>query len=32
MKNGYSKDDTYTHSTNKTENFKRLIFIMKVLP
>ena len=31
MKNGHSEDDTF-HTTSKTENFKRVIFIMKVLP
>ena len=31
MKNGHSEDETF-HSTSKTQNFKRVIFIMKVLP
>ena len=31
MKNGHSEDDAF-HTTSKTENFKRVIFIMKVLP
>ena len=31
MKNGHREDDTF-HTTSKTEHFKRLIFIMKVLP
>ena len=31
MKNGYSEDDIF-HTTSKTENFKRVIFIMKLLP
>ena len=30
MKKGKSEDDTFR--TSKTENFKRVIFIMKVLP
>ena len=30
MKNRYSEDGTF-YSTRKTENFKRVIFIMKVL-
>ena len=31
MKNGHSEDDTF-HITSKTENFKRVIVIMKMLP
>ena len=31
MKNGHSEDETF-HSTSKNQNFKRVIFIMKVLP
>ena len=32
IKNGHSEDDTF-HTTSKTaENFKSVIFIMKVLP
>ena len=31
MKNGHSEDDTF-HTTSKTGDFKRVIFIMKVLP
>ena len=31
MKTGHSKDDTF-HTTSKTQNFKRVISIMKVLP
>ena len=32
MKNGHSEDDTFHHTTSKTENCKRIIFITKVLP
>ena len=31
MKNEHSVDDTF-HNTSKTENCKRVIFTMKVLP
>ena len=31
MKNGHREDDIF-HTLTGTENFKRVIFIMKVLP
>ena len=31
MKNGHSKNDTF-HTTSRTENFKGIVFIIKVLP
>ena len=31
MENGHSEDYTI-HTINETENFKRVVFIMKVLP
>ena len=31
MKNGHSEDDPF-HTTSKIENFKIVIFIVKVLP
>ena len=31
MENGHSKNDTF-HTTSRTKNFKRIVFITKVLP
>ena len=31
MRNGHREDEIF-HTTSKTENFKRVMFIMKVLP
>ena len=31
MENGHSKNDTF-HTTSRTENCKRIVFITKVLP